>query len=167
MAEIFLDSDTLEELGTHFPPLYPYLISLIAQFTDDVPSAARILQCILVAVNGILAALLVGALTNGDRLAIFFIVLALTVRSEAFFLWHYAMSESLFTALLLAHYICLLKWYEAYGVKWVLAAGVLLGMMIITRYAGLIFAVISVFAIIVLCRNLKLQKAIKDTGTIR
>jgi len=166
MAEIFLNADTLDRLGTHFPPLYPYLISLFTPYTDDISTAARILQCVLLALNGILAAVLVGVLTDRDRLAIFFTVLALTLRSEVFFLWHYAMSESLFSALLLAHYLCLMKWQRTYQVAWIFISGLLLGMMIFTRYAGIIFAVISVLVVVVQCRNLKITTAFKHFGTI-
>ncbi|MEJ2178001.1 MAG: glycosyltransferase family 39 protein, partial [Gammaproteobacteria bacterium] len=166
MAEIFLNADTLVGLGTHFPPLYPYLISLFTAFTDDISTAARILQCVLLALNGILAAVLVSVLTDRDRSAIFFIVLALTLRSEVFFLWHYAMSESLFTAILLAHYLCLVKWHRTQQAGWVFIAGLLLGMIMLTRYAGLIFSVISVFVVAVQCRNLKTTKAFRQLGAI-
>ncbi len=166
MAEIFLNGRELAELGTHFPPLYPFLISLIAHVTDDIAGAARILQFFLIAANASLAAMLVHQLTNGNRAASFLVVIAMTLRHEFFFLWHYALSESLFTALLLLHYLLLVRWQRKGQTTILLVSGMLLGLMVITRYAGLPFIGFSVIAVAVFCRHLAILRILNRIGVL-
>ncbi|MGI9319367.1 MAG: glycosyltransferase family 39 protein [bacterium] len=166
MANIFFNDSSLAGLGTHFPPLYPFLISLLAHLTDDISNAARILQFILIAVNATLAAILVGLLTRGSLLASLLIVVALTLRSEVFFLWHYALSEALFTALLLSHYLCLIRWQRNGKSIWLFVAGLLLGTALLARYAGLPFILFSAIGVAILCRSLDYKSILKKTVTL-
>ncbi len=166
MAQIFLNGRELTELGTHFPPLYPFVISLLTHVTDDIPGAARILQFFLIAANASLAALLVHQLTNGNRMASFLVVIAMTLRHEFFFLWHYALSESLFTGLLLLHYLCLIQWQRKGRTKLLFVSGMLLGLMVITRYAGLPFIGFSVIAVALFCRHLPISRILYRIGVL-
>ena len=151
MANVFAGDSLLQELDSHFPPLYPLALSLISLFTENILTAARVFQGLLIAINGVLAALIVGALTTNRLAAIFFVVLALTLRSEVFFLWHYALSETLFSVFLLGHYLCLIYWQRNRDVRWLLGAGILLGLLMMTRYAGFPFAAITIACIVLFC----------------
>ena len=166
MADIFTGNQNLRGLGTHLPPLYPFLISTAARITDDLPSAARIFQFILIAINVGLAAILVSQLTNGSRLASLIIALTLTLNSQVFFLWHYALSEALFSAFLLLHFLCLITYQRKNRSAWLFVAGLLLGAMLITRYAALPFIPASIVFTAFLCRHLKPAQILRNIGAM-
>ena len=170
MAEIFTDNQDLTLLGTHLPPLYPYLISIIAHITDDLPAAARVVQFLVIAINTSLAVVLVKQLSNGSRFAGLVIAVSLTLNSQVFFLWHYALSEALFSAFLLLHLLCFITYQRKSTSASLFIAGLLLGAMLLTRYAALPFIPASILYTILLCCHLRRTQILKNivvmlTGT--
>ena len=154
MANVIQNESPISTLGTHFPPLYPILISFFGKFSDSLTDAARVLQFFLVYLNAALAGTLVYKLSGGCRIAGLLIILAIALRWDLFFLWHFAWSESLFMALLLGHYLLLVDWHIHYQKKILVIAGVLLGLACLTRYAGFPFAMISAaYVLIILIAN--------------
>ncbi|MGI9318434.1 MAG: hypothetical protein ACR2QW_13980 [bacterium] len=147
MAKILKESQSFSELGSHFPPLYPFLIQIFSFFSDSLIDAARLLQFFLVYLNAALAATIVYKLSGGSRIAALLIVVAITLRWDLFFLWHFAWSEALFSALLLGHYLVLLEWQKNDRIATLSIAGLVAGLACLTRYAGLPFIGMSLLAV--------------------
>lgn len=164
MAETLRDESPLYNLGTHFPPLYPFLINLIGGFSDTLTEAARVLQFFVLYLIAGLAGTLVYKLSGGSRIAGLLIILAITFRWDLFFLWHFAWSEPVFVALLLGHYLLILKWINSKKAMDLVFAGLILGLTCLTRYAGAPFAGVSIIFVLIISLSRNSDDVVRKVG---
>ena len=164
MARTIQEAQPLSNLGTHFPPFYPYLISVFGAFSDTLVDAARLLQFLLVYLCAAMAGMIVYKLSGGSRIAGLLIILALTLRWDMFFLMHFAWSESLFLTLLLGHYLLMLRWHTHDRTAYLAIAGLLLGLACLTRYAAIPFVVVSVLAVLAILMMRKSGQIFRRLG---
>jgi hypothetical protein len=135
---------------THYPPLYPALLAGLGALTGDPAAAARWLAAALFGANVLLVAGMVAAsrpTANWAPLAGAGLVL---VAPAMVSLHSMAWSEPLFLLLGFSG-LLLLAVYQEWG-RWpvLLAAGGLLGLATLTRYAGVAFVAAGVLALVFL-----------------
>lgn len=123
-------------LITHWPPLYPLGLAL-AGWAGDIPSleAARWLSAVCLSLSLWLFDRLLRRLGLGQPQRI--LSLLLLGASLPFGLYGEAMSEGLFLTLELGLLAALLRALKGQEGRWLLLAGLLGGLMLLTRYAAL------------------------------
>ena len=135
---------------THFPPAFPFVLTLPGLFGADPLHSARHINALLFGLNagllGVLAWRMTPSLTAGAVIAAVFIL-----NSELLQVHTAAMSEPLFIAFsLFAIWMFDLYFERHTHWLWLLFCGTFVGMAYLTRYAGLALIVTFVVALIIL-----------------
>lgn len=140
----------LDDPLTHFPPLYPILLAGLGQWAGGPVAAARWLVAALFGANVLLAAVMVANTRPTAGWAPLAGAGLLLVAPTMVSLHSMAWSEPLFLLLGFSG-LLLLAVYQERG-RWpaLLAAGALLGLATVTRYAGVAFVAAGVLALLVL-----------------
>ncbi|MCC6189292.1 MAG: hypothetical protein IT318_09670 [Anaerolineales bacterium] len=135
---------------THFPPLYPILLAGLGQSVGGPAAAARWLAAVLFGANVLLAAVMVANTRSTAGWAPLAGAGLLLVAPTMVSLHSMAWSEPLFLLLGFSG-LLLLAVYQEQG-RWpaLLAAGALLGLVTLTRYAGVAFVAAGVLALVAL-----------------
>lgn len=123
----------------HWPPLYPFVLALVKQATGDIWSAARLLHCTLYGLNIFLFAIWVENRTAGSNWPGTWGILALAIAPPAFLLHYMALSEALFCTFLITYLILSDRYILSSAISKLYAAALVLGLLILTRYAGMAF----------------------------
>ncbi|MEN6299227.1 MAG: glycosyltransferase family 39 protein [Anaerolineaceae bacterium] len=120
----------------HFPPLFSIVLAAFEKFGLDAVFAARMVNALAFGFNIILCGLLIERFTHSQLLAILggIIFLCSDVLIEAH---SWAMSEPLFLSLYLGSLLMMVSYLKHPQRKWIIAAGVLLGLSFLTRYLGI------------------------------
>jgi 4-amino-4-deoxy-L-arabinose transferase-like glycosyltransferase len=120
---------------THFPPLFSLLLAGVSLTGLTLLDAARLLITLLFGITILLVGLSVYQLSRSLPFALLGAFLLAT--SDVFLaVYSMALSEALFLALLLAAFLALARGLERPAPGWLLGAGLLLSLAILTRYAG-------------------------------
>ena len=135
---------------THFPPAFPFILTLPGLLGVDPLNSARYINALLFGLNagllGVLAWRMTPSLTAGVVIAALFIL-----NSELLQVHTAAMSEPLFIFLsLLALWMFDLYFERHNHWLWLLFCGTFVGMAYLTRYAGLALIATFVVALIIL-----------------
>jgi len=131
---------------THYPPLYSIILSGFGFAGLDIVRAARLLNMILL-VMGIwgFAALLYYA-THNRSVSLIGAILFL-FSPTIFMRYTWALSEPLFFALMLLSFILYFMFINNQKPFWIILLGVVTALLFLTRYIGLIMAVVWVVMI--------------------
>jgi hypothetical protein len=128
---------------TLYGPLYPVLLALVSKAGMSLFTAARVISALSLAASAVFAGLWTRRIT-GSWLS------AALGGAAAIALWpalmtRYVWSEPLFIAVILAMGWCLTIALQRSSHLWLAAAGTLLGIGIVTRYAGLVLGLVIVY----------------------
>jgi len=134
---------------THFPPLYPLLLSLSALWGQDPLDGARIIHVFLFMATLALSFFIIYRETSGSITAAITGLLFLLCSDTVIQVYSYAWSESLFILPALAGLWLLSKYPEESKISLLLGSAVLIGLASSTRYAG-VFLIITGFLFILL-----------------
>lgn len=133
----------------HFPPLYPLLLTLVAQGGVDVASAARWLSAILFAANILSAGFMISRSSRsplvGTVVGSFLVLTSVAVIKAHLMAW----SEPLFIFCSLWGLYFLARYLDTHRVLLLVLAALMTGLAVLTRYSGL--AVIAAGAVSLLC----------------
>jgi hypothetical protein len=151
-----IGGDELKPL-THYPPFFPLTLAFLGWLGLDMVSAARILIALLFGANVALIGYAVHRFTESWRAGLTASSLALLspIMIDAHLL---ALTEPLMLFLLLLALIFLVDHLREGGKKALLFAGILTGLICITRYAGLAFLGAGAVALVVLGRGVRRQR---------
>ncbi len=134
-SDVWLDSE-LEPI-THYPPLYPLLLTGFGSVGIDPLRAARIANILFYGANTILMILLVASGKQRWWLALFAGVL-FAANSALLRVSMFAMSEPLFISLTLLSFLVFNHGYVRQNkLGWLFVSGILAGLAVLTRYSGL------------------------------
>jgi len=146
---------------THFPPLYPATLALIAFITNkDIISSATILSILLYGINTFLIGFLIlnlkNSLLGSLSISIVFALLPGIVR-----IFFEAMSEPLFFSFLLISFIFLVEYRKTGSQKWAILAGFTAGLCALTRYIA-IFLIASIAFFVLIINKDSIKKRISN-----
>ncbi len=131
-----LKTDTGEfQNNTHYPPLYPVVLSLFAGTGDGLKTAARALNIILLAINAALFSFLAWRLTGKTALSVFAAILFITMQSVRH-VHAAALSEPLFICLLLSGLGAMLQYLISGRRRFLFPAAFFWGLSTLTRFSG-------------------------------
>jgi len=143
---------------THFPPLYPLLLSFFHLFGIDPLTSARWLNSVLFGANIFLASLTSVKITRWPNAAI--ITGILLISSTHILLIHMlAITEPLFIFLVLFGVLLFLEYMTKNGFLVLMGSGLFLGAAALCRYIGLAFIFACLIYIIYMTRITKRLKA--------
>ncbi|MGE0461435.1 MAG: ArnT family glycosyltransferase [Vicinamibacterales bacterium] len=164
VARAFLALDTsIDAAATaQFPPLYPLLLSVVSLFGSDPYAVARWVNAILFAANICLLGLAVWDSSSHARwLSV--IGAVLMAGSTSMLLVHGSvLSEPLFLVLVLSGFGLLARYLEHDSRPHLLWAALLIGLSVLTRYAGAACVATGMAGIVLLGRP-RLRQRIIDT----
>lgn len=132
---------------THYPPLYPASLAVVAWITGkDIIASATMTVIFLYGLNIFLAGLLVFRISNsllaGSGMTVVLAIL------PGFVAMHFeAMSEPLFFGLLFLALILLMEYLRSGWLTWAVLAGFAAGLSALTRYIGVFIIAAAVAAI--------------------
>ncbi len=130
---------SLSALNDRAPPLYPMMQFLSTAVFGETFLSLKVLHTIVFSINTYLFAILARSYTQGSRL---FGVIGgvLHALSPAIYGIHaYALSEPLFITAFISALLFWERHRDSTGSVWLSAAGVAVGVMILTRFAGVAF----------------------------
>jgi len=140
---------------TRYPPLYSVFLAATTFLQSDVLEAARLLNSICLGLNVGLVALAVFLAADGNVLATI-CAGAFTLTSAPLLVVHsWAWSEPLFITISLASIIFLSMYAGRPSLPLLIASSVCLGLLLLTRYAGLAFLAVAVAIVFVAERGAK------------
>jgi len=126
------------ELVRHWPPLYPIILAGCTGVSGaDGLSAGRYLNAALIALMFLVFNLILARQRIGPGLTIFMNLLLLFSLPITIYAWFY--SEGLFMVFLLSALFFIFKWTDDSKKITLIIAGVISGLSIVTRYAGIGF----------------------------
>ena len=121
------------------PPFYPVTQFLSAAAFGEVSLSLKVLHTVLFSVNTFLFAILVRSCTQGSTLFAVIAALLHALSPAIYGIHAYALSEPLFIFALLSALIFWERYRATTKGLWLSAAGVAVGIMILTRFAGVAF----------------------------
>jgi len=129
--------NTEGKLITHAPPLYPISLAVFCKLIGtDILNGADYFSALLIALSIFIASLIcirLGFSTSAIILINLFLLLSPAFIDVFRMLW----SETLFIFLLLSAVYCLYKWMDTNSLWLIILSGILSGMCLLTRYAGI------------------------------
>jgi hypothetical protein len=143
-------------LNPAFPPLLPVLLSILGLTGLDPLMGIRFLNAILFGASIFLSGLLLYRFTRSFPFSMFGVLLVLTA-GQLIDIHSWALSEPLYILLFLLSLFLLDKYWQSERKYWLFAAGVILGLALITRYAGITAAAAGIIAIL-----LKIKETIRQ-----
>jgi 4-amino-4-deoxy-L-arabinose transferase-like glycosyltransferase len=149
---------------THFPPVYPLLLSLVGHFYHhDMLQAARLIGAFLFGVNVVLIGIAVHMCTRRDFLATMCGIFIFLFSAAAISTHSMAWSEPLFITVLLAAFILLSLHIANPSLFLLLAASLAFGLATATRYVGVTTLPPMIFGLVLL-GNRPMRHRIKDAA---
>jgi hypothetical protein len=127
------------------PPVYPVVIGGLYALTGDDRDAARLLQLLVL---GLLTVVLVGAVARrllGDRAGVAAMAIA-AVYPPLLAYQSTLLSEALAVPLILAAVAAVLRFRDTGDRRWLLATGVLAGLVVLTRFNALVLVPVLALA---------------------
>jgi hypothetical protein len=134
---------------THWPPLYPFLLTLPQLFGLNSLSAARVFGAVSIGLMVLLLGLSISRLTRGSP---WYTGLGTLVLVTSYALWNtslYAMTEPLYMVLGLAAFLFLDNYLSTRKSFWLVITAVLLALGLLTRYAAGALVIASVLVLII------------------
>lgn len=121
---------------TGWPPLYSFLLMLVARVGIDVYTAAHWLNALLVAGNVWLVGFLAYRFTNKSPVAALLSALVMAVSADILTIHMFVWSEPAFTFLTLLGFGFLTRYLTKPGWMWLMLSAVLFSLACLTRYTG-------------------------------
>jgi hypothetical protein len=146
---------------THFPPVYPLLLSLTGSLGGDNLNVAKWVNSCLYGVNGVLLGLIILLATRGSILAMTFGSLMYLASSDLLMIYTYAWSEPTFFLFVLLSVFLLALHITRPRLALLIGSALTLSLAMMTRYAGLFFLPPMLLAIIVFGPQ-SLKKRVRD-----
>ncbi|HLO29836.1 MAG TPA: phospholipid carrier-dependent glycosyltransferase [Anaerolineales bacterium] len=147
-SEIWLASE-LEPI-THYPPLFPLVLAFVGLFGVDPLAGARAVNILLFGANIILIGILGWKIFKNQFMSVL-LALLFAVNGALFRIHSYALSEPAFLFFCLSSFLILQFYLAGNGSRILLfALGVIVGMAILDRYAGLALFGTIAFALFLL-----------------
>lgn len=145
---------------THFPPLFSIILAGMQWIGLPALSAARVVNALAFGMNLLLVGILIGRFTHWHWAVILGSLLFLS--SDVLIEAHaWAMSEPLFLCLYLGSVIMMLAYLERPATKWLVGAGIFLGISFLARYVGIAF-ILAAMLTILLVKNIPSKRRWKD-----
>lgn len=128
------------------PPLYPLTQYIAERLAGEQLQAIKLLHVLLYVLNAIVLALLVFSVTGGSRLFAMFAVVLHACSPTIYAIHSFALSEPLFITFFLLNTLFMHRYFTSKAERWLVAAGIMTGLMLLTRFASLAFlASVSLF----------------------
>lgn len=137
---------------TAWPPLYSFLLMLVARVGIDVYTAARWLNALLVAGNVWLVGFLAYRFTNKSPVAALLSALVMAVSADILTIHMFVWSEPAFSFLTLLGFGFLSRYLTKPGWMWLMLSAVLFSLACLTRYTGGAFVLGSAVCIMAFAR---------------
>jgi 4-amino-4-deoxy-L-arabinose transferase-like glycosyltransferase len=134
---------------THWPPLYPFLLALPQWFGLNSLSAARLLGAVTIGLMVILFGVSISRLTQGSP---WYTGLGTLILVTSYAMWDaslYAMTEPLYMVLGLLAFLFLDNYLSSNKRVWLYASSVILGLGLLTRYAGGALILVALLALLI------------------
>lgn len=155
----------LTTTNTHFPPAYPYALSLFRLIDNDVLTAGRIYHSVVYAIITAFIGIAASTMTRKNLAAVVLSMTVVLCTKEAVSLYSMALSEAQYTALALLALI-LFALHLAKPNRWLAAfAGLTVGLAILTRYVGATLLLPMILSVFVFSRRTLRQKLIDSAIT--
>lgn len=130
------------------PPLYPLVQYVMERLVGEQFSAIKLLHVLLYALNAFLLALLIFSVTGGSRVLAIVAVVLHSCSPTIYSIHSFALSEPLFITFLLLNTLFMHKHFTSPTERWLVPAGMMIGLMLLTRFASLAFlASVSLFLV--------------------
>ena len=142
---------------THWPPFYPFLLSLLFKAGVPLLVGARYLGALLDALIIFLTGLSVARLTR----SLWFSLAAALILGYSPGFWNIsldAMTEPLFLVLGLAGALCLDGYLQRHQKRWFVLSALWLGLAFLTRYAGFTFILAAALVILLDARQSRMAR---------
>ena len=140
------------DLINHWPPLYSLLLALVSLvIRQDLFFSGIILHAILIFCQSFLFYKILKILEVRQWLCVFGVVILMFSAPTKVFLWF--LSEGLFSVLLLTCIYLLIKWIKSKNGLYLYFAGIITGLFMLTRHAGLSFAMAFSLSILLSSRG--------------
>lgn len=147
----------LGELISHYPPFYPLLLSAISIFGTDPIESSRWLNALIMAANIFLAGIISYRLLakKAPSATWFSVIAAILAASSIGMLEIHTMAwtEPLYLLLQMLGLTLLASYFERNNIITLLAAGLFIGLALLTRYAGVAIIGTGVVGLAVLGKN--------------
>ena len=145
---------------THYPPLYPIMLSITAKLIHSDPlSAAKWLQIALFGLNTCLIGVIANKITKSLFITIISLLLFLTPKTTLL-LYSNAWSDALFIFFALLSFLLLIGYLRVKNYYLILIISVLLALASITRYIGISLIIPTAAVVIFYTKTSKREKAI-------
>jgi hypothetical protein len=135
---------------THYPPLYPLVLSLSGLLGSDPIDGARWVQAFLFFATLLCSGVMIYGATNSSTLAWITGLLLLLTSNTMIYVYDFAWSESLFILLCLAGFLLLGKYFEESRQRLLLASSIMIGLAFLTRYAGVSLVITGCLCILLI-----------------
>jgi hypothetical protein len=136
---------------TRFPPLFSVVLAMIAYLNINAVDAARLLNCFMFGCNIFVVGLVINNVTYGSIwlsvLGAFLMLTSNNILSLHFFVY----SEPMFIFLTTAGLYLLCLYIINSKTKYMIMSAILIGMSLITRYAGVPSIITGVILILLMC----------------
>lgn len=138
-ARSILKNWNLEDIGTHYPPLYFILIAVTGLITGNALDALKTLQLITLAISFIIYALIVWKMTNKSFFPAIICLLPFVTSQSVLYVYSMAWSEGVFCLFALLGFYFLASYLEKENNKlYILAFSALaISFAFLTRYVGI------------------------------
>jgi hypothetical protein len=146
---------------THWPPLYPIVLTIPRLLGFNGMESARSIGALCIALMIIVTGLAVSRVTNRSP---WYVAGALLILVNSPGLWVtslYAMSEPLFMVLSLSALLLFDKYLSKAKYRWLLSASLLMGLTLATRYVG-VSLIAACFMILLIQKELTWKQKAKD-----
>lgn len=137
---------------THYPPLYPVLLSISGLVGVDPLDGVRWLQMLLFCATIAIAGFMLYRATGGSAIACIIGLLLLLTANTLIYVYSFAWSEGLFIALCLAGFLLLGEYLQKPKGVLLVTSAIVTGLALLTRYAGVSAVLTGCLCIVALSR---------------
>lgn len=152
-ARALVDRGDIMHLPSNWPPLYPILLALAQLLANDLDLGARLLQGLFIGVNIVLIAMLLKR-TDQPHVSIVTLLILIPLQPDFMNVHLWLCSEPAFLILALLNLLILETTFRRGNSRsLLLSLGLVAGMAITVRYAGMFLLAVNVVALVFLDRN--------------
>ncbi len=156
-AAEFREEGNFHSFPSHWPPLYPLLLSFVGSFSANTLLAIKLFHSIMFGLNVVVISIICIPEGTHRNLSCVLFSVFLFLSPQFFSIHQMAWSEVPFITLLFAG---LVLPYKNQSKKIILLSAVLIGLATLTRYAGIYFIAIGALSTLILSKGTLLKKSI-------
>jgi hypothetical protein len=138
---------------THYPPLYPIVLSISGLFASDPLDGARWLQTLFFCATIAISGLIIYRETGGSAISYIIGLLLLLTSNTLISVYSFAWSEGLFILLSLAGFLLLGEYLQNSKTVFLLTSSIITGLALLTRYVGISLVLTGCLCILALARS--------------